>query len=231
MNRDETFGLPAGVRAAVEEILSRRQPLATAAAASGPAEVLFYDQVAFDFAFGWVGTSSTRWMFPIQAEGPTYVYYVCMRLQQLGYTTDQVLFATSGQGAVFYATVASAAVNSSGVIGLLPGNTPVFDFGGTLSAFAPNATVTLICPSSAADNDYEGTVYHGTELVGNLAIYMNGKVVATDAAVTYDPVGTAATPGNIWTGDPQSGTASILCPAPGAGNTQNFPLGITPVCG
>lgn len=228
MNHDEILGLGAECRAVADQILNRR--LATSGA-GGPAEVLFYDTAAFDFGFAWEAGADTRWLFPIQSEGPTFVYYVCLRLQQLGYTIGQVLFATSGQGALFYTTVASAPANSSGVVGLLPLDTAVYDFGGTLSSFAPNATVTLICPGTAADNTFEGTTYKGTDLVGPLAAYMNGKVVATDQAVTYNADGTATTPGNIWLGDPQSGAATILCPAPPVGTSQNFPLAISPVCG
>lgn len=227
MNHDETFGLSTATCAIADEILQRRK----LASDSGPAEVLFYDIAARDFGFAWEAQAGTRWLFPIQSEGPTFVYYVCLRLQQLGYTIGQVLFATSGQGALFYATVASASPNSSGVVGLLPLDTAVHDFGGTLSSFAPNATVTLICPATAADNTFEGTTYKGTDLVGPLAAYMNGKVVATDQAVTYNADGTATTPGNIWLGDPQTSAATILCPAPGGGSAQNFPLAISPVCG
>lgn len=229
MSQDETFGLSVATREIVATIVERRpRPRSQ----TGSTAVLFYDSAALDFGFAWeAADQANRWLFPIQSEGPTFVYYVCLRLQQLGYQIGQVLFATAGQGALFYATLASALPNSAGVVGLLPGDTQVHDFGGTLSSFAPGATVTLICSSTAADNTFEGTVYKGTDLVGPLAAYMNGKVVATDQAVTWNPNGTAATTGNIWLGDPQSGSASILCPAPGGGTSQNFPLTTSPICG
>jgi hypothetical protein len=220
--------LSAATRAVAEEVLSRQRT----ATASGSTAVLFYDASALDFGLAWeAGDQANRWLFPIQAEGPTFVYYVCLRLQQLGYGIGQVLFATAGQGALFYATVATAGANSSGVVGLLPLDTAVHDFGGTLSSFAADATVTLICDSTAADNDFQGTVYKGIDLVGPLAAYMNGKVVATDQAVVRNNDGTATTVGNVWVGDPQTGVATILCPAPGGGVPQSFPLAIQPVCG
>lgn len=215
-------------RALADAILSSKR----ARAASGTTAVLFYDAPALDFGLAWEALDQpNRWLFPIQPEGPTFVYYVCLRLQQLGYGIGQVLFATAGQGALFFATVASASPNSAGVVGLLPGNTAVHDFGGTLSSFAPDATVTLVCDSTAADNDFQGTIYKGVDLVGPLAAYMNGKVVATDQPVVRNRDGTATTVGNVWVGDPQTGAATILCPAPGGGVAQPFPLAIQPVCG
>ncbi|NJL28895.1 MAG: hypothetical protein HC897_13880 [Thermoanaerobaculia bacterium] len=219
MTHDDAFDLSAKARALADEILARKQPSGgTAADSIAATQVMFYDKPAFDFGFAWQAKDhENRWLFPVETEAPQFVYYVLLRLQQIGQQAGQVLFATSGQGAVFYTTLASASPNSSGVVGLLPQNTPPHDFGSTLYSFAPDATVTLVCPSTAADQTFEGTVYKGTDLVGPLAAYVNGKVVATDQTIVWNADGTATTPGNVWVGDPQTGTASILCPAPPAG--------------
>jgi hypothetical protein len=232
MTNDDSFHLSTRTRAVAEKILAqKRERISKHAESLAPTQVMFYDAAARDFGFAWDAKDHEhRWLFPVQTEAPQFIYYVLLRLQQIGHQAGQVLFATAGQGALFYTTLASAIPNSSGVVGLLPQDTQPHDFGPTLYSFAPDATVTLITPSTAGDQTYEGTVYKGTDLIGPLATYVNGKVVATDQAIVWNTDGTATTTGNVWVGDPATGAATILCPAPPVGGSQNFPLDPNPVC-
>lgn len=203
------------------------------AAGEAPVQVLFYDPAAADFAFAWhTAAPAKRWLFQVAAAGPPFLYYLCLRLQQLGHPPAQVLMATAGEGALFFCAGARlASPNSPGAIGLLPLATPPADFGSTLQAFAPGATLTLLTSATAGDQTFEGNEYRGVELVGPLASYLDGWVVATDQAISWHGDGTASTTGNIWIGDPATGVAAILCPARADGARQNFPLDPRPFRG
>lgn len=223
MNPEETSRLAEAPPSFLEETESLGRALAAGDKAG--AQVLFYDRGARDFAFAWAAARPAgRWLFPVSPQGPQFLYYVCMRLQQQGHSAAHVLIAAAGQGALFYATAAPAEASSPGVIGLLPLDTPPADFGTTLGAYAPGATLTLLTSATAGDSTFEGAEYEGAELVGLLAVYTSGKVVAADQAVVWNADGTASTTGNIWVGDPATGVAAILCPAPADGAQQNFPL-------
>lgn len=222
------------------EILEKAQLAATTspgtavdgpAAGEAPVQVLFYAPPAAAFAFAWQAAQpDRRWLFPLSAEGPQLLYYVCMRLQQQGYAAAQVLIA-AGQGAVGV-TAASAESPSTDALGLLPFATHPADFGTTLGSYAPGATLTLLTSAAAGERTLAGEPNlagaAGPELIGLLAVYGNGRVIAADRAVVWNADGTASTTGNIWVGDPQTGSATILRPARGDDDPQIFPLGIDP---
>jgi hypothetical protein len=194
-----------------------------------PTQVLFYDPAAArDFGFAWQAKdAANRWLFPVQQfeDGPVrFVYYILKRLQDQGKQAGTVLFATNGLGALFSVAPGPVQPTSKDAVGLLPGNVQPFDFGTTVAAFAPKAQTTMLSSSVAADNTYQGTTYKGSELVGLLAIYIDGATLGSDAAVAWQADGSAVTTGNIWQGDPLTGEATIKYPAPGGGNTQPFPL-------
>jgi hypothetical protein len=199
-------------------------------AATTPVQVLFYNAASKDFALAWVmADRANRWTFPVQQEGPRFVYYLLKRLQDQNLQAGAVIFATAGAGALFYATPDTADMNTSGVVGLLPQNTPPGDFGNTVSSFAPGAQLTLLSNATAASQVYQGQSYRGTELLGLLATYLSGSVRASDEAITCKPDGTANTTGNIWEGNPSTGEATITSHAPRGGQTQPiFPSALKP---
>lgn len=222
---DDAFGLSPEARDVAERSFARQRAEGAALGGTRPTQVLFYHEAARDFGFAWQGGDpENRWLFPVQTEGPRFVYYVLKRLQDQGKAAGAVLFATKGAGALFYATEDTADPNSEGVVGMLPQDTQAFDFGSTVNSFAPQARTTILSDQTAAENVFEGTTYQGTELVGLLSIYIDGSVLASDQAVSCQADGTAVTTGNIWEGDPVTGQATIRYPAPGGGQTQPFPL-------
>lgn len=233
-DRQETFGLADALRDRVERRLAERlgDDVARSRDGQSPSQVMFYDPAHQTFAFRWAeGDPETRWIFPVESIGPRFCYYVLKRLQDLGVPANQILVDSRGQGALFYLTPDDVEITSDLVVGLLPGNTTPYDFGSTVNAFAPGAVVTLLSDGTAGQTTYEETEYDGTQLVGQLPLYICGFAstcgctLASDAEVTVADDGTATTPGNIWAGDPASGQATIAYPAPGEGQTQPFPLG------
>lgn len=222
---DDPFGLSPEAREVAERGLARLSEERAALDSTRPTQVLFYHDAARDFGFAWQALdAANRWLFPVQNEGPRFVYYILKRLQDQGRAAGALLFATKGAGALFYATLDSADQNSEGVVGMLPKDTQAFDFGSTVNSFAPQAKTTILSDQTAAENLFEGTTYQGTELVGLLATYVDGSVLASDQPVTCQADGTAVTTGNIWEGDPLTSQATIKYPAPGGGQTQPFPL-------
>jgi hypothetical protein len=222
---DDPFGLSPEAREVAERGLARQSAERAALDSTSPTQVLFYHETARDFGFAWQALDAVnRWLFPVQNEGARFVYYILKRLQDQGKQAGIVLFATQGAGALFYVTFDTADQNSEGVVGMLPKDTQVFDFGTTVNSFAPQAKTTILSNQTAAENVYDGTTYQGTELVGLLATYVDGSVLASDQPVTCQADGTAVTTGNIWEGDPATSQATIKYPAPGGGQTQPFPL-------
>lgn len=222
---DDSFGLSPETRAFAERALAEQHAQRAALDSTNPTQVLFYHEAARDFGFAWEEKDgANRWLFPVQNEGARFVYYILKRLQDQGRAAGVVLFATQGAGALFYVTFDTADQNSEGVVGLLPKDTQAFDFGSTVNTFAPQAKTTILSNQTAAENLFDGTTYQGTELVGLLATYVDGTVLASDQPVTCQPDGTAVTTGNIWEGDPMTSEATIKYPAPGGGQTQPFPL-------
>lgn len=227
---DNPFGLPPeAVEEAERALAEQREGRAPSDLerldSTSPTQVLFYHEAARDFSFAWQAKDAVnRWLFPVTNEGARFVYYILKRLQDQGKQAGAVLFATKGAGALFYVTFDTADQNSEGVVGMLPKDTQAFDFGSTVNSFAPQAKTTLLSNQTAAENLYDGTTYLGTELVGLLATYVDGSVLASDQPVTCQADGTAVTTGNIWEGDPATSEATIKYPAPGGGQTQPFPL-------
>ncbi|MEM8962103.1 MAG: hypothetical protein AAGD38_11535 [Acidobacteriota bacterium] len=223
--------LPDEVTRRVETTLAERPSKADADPAKSA--VLFYRHEHLAFAYAWAeGDEANRWIFPVEPLGPTFMYYVLKRLQDIGLAARQILIDSKGQGALFYTTTEDVPITSDLVVGLLPGNTTAADFGSTVSTFAPGAVLTLLADSVAGSTDYESTTYDGTDLIGLLASFICGFAstcgctLASDQAVTLVDDGTATTAGNIWGGDAATGNASILYPAPGQGE-QSYPLAMS----
>lgn len=195
-----------------------------------PSQLMFYHPAAYRFAFAWASVADTnRWIIPVEPPGPRFFYYNAKRLQDLGMPALQVLVATKGAGALFYAAPDDAAQNSSAVVGELPLDTTPADFGSTIARFTePGPTITILSNSTAGDIEFGGRTYKGTDLMVMLAAVMPGVVRATDGDVTLNPDGTAVTAGNIWRCDP-AGDPYIEFPAPGEGQMQPYPLGPAPV--
>lgn len=195
-----------------------------------PSQVMFYNPENYPCAFEWASVAGTnRWIFPFQTSGPSFIYYVCKRQEDIGMPALQLLLAGKGAGALFYAAPDDSPENSKLVVGQLPLNTLPADFGLTTSRFMnPGPTYTLLSDLTAGDITFEGTVYKGADLMVMLASVAPGVVRASDADVTCNADGTASTTGNIWRCDP-TGDPFIEFPAPGNGASQPFPLAPVPI--
>jgi hypothetical protein len=195
-----------------------------------PSQLMFYNPENYPFAFAWASISGTnRWIFPVETTGPRFIYYICKRQQDLGQPAMQLLMASKGAGALFYAAPDSYPENSDVVVGQLPLNTTPADFASTTSRFMnPGPTYTLLSDSTAGNQTFEGNEYMGSDLMVMMAAVAPGVVRASDAEVTCNADGTAVTAGNIWRCDP-TGDPFIESPAPGSGATQPFPLAPVPI--
>lgn len=208
---------------------------AVATAVDTSSQVVFYDTAAFEFARTWAAALPNGFAFEVNSDGTLMIYTVAHRLLLLGWPALQIVIATKGAGALFYAAPDSSGESSDLVVGLLPGNTTPADFGSTLRGIvAANFTLTIASDSVAADTIVGDTTYSGQQFLADLGgqftlFGAQSYVVGSDAPVTCAAGGTATTTGAIYQAAPPAGAVSVVSPAPPVGETQAFPLTPGPI--
>lgn len=202
-------------RRRVEEHL-RSRSRSRAADDDAITQVIFYDGLTLTFARTWQqGAADDRWAFEVTSDGPRFIYYVCMRLQQMGTPAAHVLITTRGAPAAFWVAPDGEPPYGSGVVGTASGNTMPTDFGVTLASFvASAATLTVLSDGVAAGDG-------GSDLLRPLSLTLGGYAVASDQAVSRRHDGTAETAGNIDAASPPNGTVTTERQG---GAPQTFPL-------
>jgi hypothetical protein len=198
------------------------------AASDAPSQVMFYNADTIAFAHAWGTANPNGYIFelakPSIDPSTKFIYYICMRLQQLGTPVSLLLISGKAAPALFYAGPDTVVEDSLDVVGPLPANTTAADFGSTLVFLcASGMTVILLGDSIAAEGTYGGTVYAGVDFISTISATASGYCLASDQPVTRNADGTAVTVGNIWQSD-SNGDHVNKYPAAGGGQTQPFPL-------